>query len=299
MTRLAAALYRDQLWPDWFSENAPGTVLDGKKLLIVPASGGQVLPQATAELIRKFVQDGGKVLLFPDSGRWIVEEPEREFGLLRRLGWQGAAPAPLSRVETENGNSGFSAMRPEAAELVFSAAPFAALKKLRVNNPAPVTQATAGTEVLGKFPDGSAAALRWNYGRGEVLFIAGHPDWARVPGFLRTVAEWAGSSRAAGTDTPSVMVNHLVKGEVHYAIVHRLPDSFRPHAPKLDREELARQPELSAKWHIRGLPAGNWRIEELTAPGTSPAIRSASEIASGLVTPFRLCQTRVYRLTRQ
>lgn len=72
-----------------------------------------------------------------------------------------------------------------------------------------------------------------------MLFIAGHPDWARVPGFLRTVAEWAGSSRAAGTDTPSVMVNHLVKGEVHYAIVHRLPDSFRPHAPKLDREELA------------------------------------------------------------
>ena len=43
VTRLAAALYRDQLWPDWFSENAPGTVLDGKKLLIVPASGGQVL----------------------------------------------------------------------------------------------------------------------------------------------------------------------------------------------------------------------------------------------------------------
>lgn len=299
VTRLAAALYRDQLWPDWFSENAPGTVLDGKKLLIVPASGGQVLPQATAELIRKFVQDGGKVLLFPDSGRWIVEEPEREFGLLRRLGWQGADPAPLSRVETENGNSGFSAMHPAAAELLFSTAPFAALKKLRVNNPAPVAQAPAGTEVLGKFPDGSAAALRWNYGRGEVLFIAGHPDWARVPGFLRTVAEWAGSSRAAGTDTPSVMVNHLVKGEVHYAIVHRLPDSFRPHAPKLDREELARQPELSAKWHIRGLPAGNWRIEELTAPGTSPAIRSASEIASGLVTPFRLCQTRVYRLTRQ
>ena len=33
VTRLAAALYRDQLWPDWFSENAPGTVLDGKKLV--------------------------------------------------------------------------------------------------------------------------------------------------------------------------------------------------------------------------------------------------------------------------
>ena len=50
---------------------------------------------------------------------------------------------------------------------------------------------------------------------------------------------------AAGTDTPSVMVNSLIKGKVRYAIVHRLPDSFRPQAPKLDRKELASRPSLS------------------------------------------------------
>lgn len=298
VTRLAAALYRDQLWPDWFSENAPSTILNDRKLLVVPASGGQVLPQSTADMIRDFVHDGGKVLLFPDSGRWIVEEPGQEFGLLRRLGWKGEDPAPKSRVETENGNSGFSELRPQTAEIALTGEPFTTLKKLPVNNPAPV-EAPGGVDVWGKTADGSPAVLHWKFGKGEVLFVAGHPEWARVPGFLGDVARWAGSRRAAGTDTPSVMVNHLVKNGVHYAIVHRLPDSFRPHAPKLDREELAKQPELTAKWHIRGLESGSWRIEELTAPGIPASVRSAEEIASGLATPFRLCQTRVYRLTRQ
>ena len=154
-------------------------------------------------------------------------------------------------------------------------------------------------ETYGRFPNGSAAMLSWKHGNGRVLFVAGHPEWSKVPGFLRTVAEWAGSRRAAGTDTPSVMVNSLIKGKVRYAIVHRLPDSFRPQAPKLDRKELASRPSLSAKWHIRGLPAGSWKIEELTAPGTPAEIRSSAELASGIRSSFRLCQTRVYRLTPQ
>lgn len=300
VTRLAAALYRDQLWPDWFSENAPDNILNGRKLLIVPASGGQVLPRAVADRIQQFVRNGGSILLFPDSGRWIVEEPDNEFGLLRRLGWKGTLPRAGKRVETENGNSGFSPIRPRTAELIFDASsPFAALRKLKLNNPFPGWTPSDGMQVFGRFADGGAVILCWPFGKGRVLFVAGDPDWAKVPGFLRTAGEWAGSRRAAGTDTPSVMVNHLVKGKIHYAIVHRLPDSFRPHAPKLDREELAKQPELSARWHIRGLPAGNWKLEELTSPGSPATIRSASEIASGIQVPFRLCQTRVYRLTPQ
>ncbi len=300
VTRLAAALYRDQLWPDWFSENAPSSVLNGRKLLIVPASGGQVLPRETADRIEQFVRTGGTLLLFPDSGRWVVEEPEAEYALLRRVGWKGALPNAEKAVETENGNSGFSPIRPRTADLAFErTSPFAALRKLKVNNPISGLSAASEMETYGRFPDGSAAMLCWKYGAGRVLFVAGHPEWSKVPGFLRTVAEWAGSQRAAGTDTPSVMVNSLIKGKVRYAIVHRLPDSFRPQAPKLDRKELASRPSLSAKWHIRGLPAGSWKIEELTAPGTPAEIRSSAELASGIRSSFRLCQTRVYRLTPQ
>ena len=227
VTRLAAALYRDGVWPDWCSENAPDNVLDGKKLLIVPASGGQVLTRAMADTIRVFVENGGQVLLFPDSGRWVVEEPGNDFALLKRLGWSGPLPEIKNRVETEDGNSGFSRQTPVSTELTFRpGSPLATLGKLRVNNPANVARPDGKVSVEGHFSDGSPAVLRWPCGRGEVLFVAGHPDWEKVPGFLGLVAKRTGAVRQAGGNQPWLLVNALVKGKDRYLIVTGCPTAF-------------------------------------------------------------------------
>lgn len=296
-TRLAAALYRDGVWPTWFSENAPPNVLDGKKMLIVPASGAQVIPQATADRIEKFVADGGKVLLFPASGRWVVEEPEQDFALLKRLGWQGAPPVPQSRVETEDGNSGFSDLKPKTAEVTFTpGSPLAALGKLTVNNPAPISKPGPDAHVEGRFADGTAAVLLWKHGKGEVLFLAGQPEWPKAAGFLGLAARKAGDERAVSGSKPYLLINDLTKGKDRYLIVHRLPDTYRPHTPELSRQVLDKYPAEKLSWSLRGLK-GNYRMTEVSAAGRPERVVSGEELAAGIPVDMKLCQTRVFKLT--
>jgi len=297
VTRLAASLYRDGIWPAWFSENAPADVLNNRKLLIVPASGAQVIPQATADMIAKFVQKGSKVLLFPDSGRYVVEEAQNEFALLKRLGWQGPLPQIAKGEETEDGNSGFARLAAESKILTIDRkSPLAKLGALKVNNPCVIANIGPEMQVEGRFADGAPALLRWPCGKGEVLFVAGQPEWQQAPGFLGLVADNAGCARQVFASKPYLLVNDLTKGGDRYLIVHRLPDSFRPHTPELTPAVLDKFPAEDMTWYLRGLD-GKYTLTEVSLPNRPQRTVSGAELAAGIAVNMKMCQTRVFQIT--
>ena len=55
--------------------------------------------------------------------------------------------------------------------------------------------AGAEGEVHATFADGSPAAISWKCGRGEVLLLAGTPEWERAAGLFRALYHWAGGRR--------------------------------------------------------------------------------------------------------
>ncbi len=297
VTRLAASLYRDGIWPAWFSENAPPDILSKRKLLIVPASGAQVIPQATADMIARFVQNGGKVLMFPDSGRYVVEEAQNEFALLKRLGWQGPLPQIAKSEETEDGNSGFARLAADNKTLTFDKnSLLAKLGTLKVNNPCAIAKVGPEVQVEGRFTDGAPAVLRWRYGKGEVLFVAGQPEWQQTPGFLGLVADNAGCARQVSASKPYLLINDLTKGKDRYLIVHRLPDSYRPHTPELTAAVLDKFPAEDLTWYLKGLD-GKYTLTEVSLPDRPRRTVTGAELAAGIAVNMKMCQTRVFQLT--
>jgi hypothetical protein len=114
----------------------------------------------------------------------------------------------------------------------------------------------------------------------------------------------SGGTVPAKTSRPDVEITHLMKGDVHYAILHRLPDSFRPHLPMpipdLDRAVLRKMtPRTDVLWSLANLPGGvRWKISELTGLSdqgyASP--QSSEELAKGLSARLYLAQTLVFKL---
>jgi len=207
----AAIVYRDHLWPTWFSENCDLDFLPRQKLVIAAPGAARVMPRELADALAGYVRKGGRLLLFPDSGSWVVEEPSQPGALLRRLGWTG--PAAFTEVSTgEVGNSsGLPANTPTVVEATI-AANSAALKPLRVlRMTGCVTLTKAAGEVHATFPDGSPAVVGWKFGRGEVLLLAGTPGGGPLPGLVslggrpanarrhRAVGDGQSSRERAGT----------------------------------------------------------------------------------------------------
>jgi hypothetical protein len=292
---MAAVVYRDQLWPTWFSENCDLGFLQRQKLVIAAAGAARVMPAELADALADYVRRGGRLVLFPDSGRWVVEEPGRPGALLRRLGWTGAAAA-AEAVGPEVGNSGLAASRASAREA--RVAPHsAALRPLDV---LPMTGcarlSAAQGEVHAVYGDGSPAAISWKCGRGEVLLLAGTPEWEKATGLFQALYRWAGGRREVRGGAPSVMVNHLVKGPTHYLLVHRGPDGLSARQPTLDRALLRALPPLATEFTAGDLPPGVWRMTDLTDNACAPREVSSAELAHGLPVSLYLAETKVIRL---
>jgi len=302
VTPTAAALYRDGLWPDWFTENAPLDNLSKYKLIVIPPTAAQVMPVRMAEALAAYVQAGGKLALFPDSGKWIVEEGGKPNGLLEKLGAGAWLTLPAKGGEFfDAGNSGLpenAGAEMRDAKPVRHSALLADSRALRLSSPLALPMAKAGgpATVEASFDDGAPAAVTWPFGRGQVALFAGVPDWPSNQGLWREIYHWAGGSRPVATDRPDVEANFLIKGDTRYVIVHRLTDSFRPQPPVLDRPQLRRQPPVVATWKLAGLPEGRWQVTEISADGPKKYSLSTGELSSGVQTSLFLAQTKVFKL---
>ncbi len=114
---------------------------------------------------------------------------------------------------------------------------------------------------------------------------------------LTRLYAWAGGERDINVNQQSILANHLVKGQTHYVILHRVPDNFRPHPPELIREKLHQLPMLAGEWKITGLANQKWRVAEMTRPDEPAKSMSASELARGIPVNMYLAQTRVFKIT--
>jgi hypothetical protein len=300
ITGTAAALYRDQLWPYWFTEDGTLKGLNQFKLIVVPPSGASVMTARLADALERYVAEGGRLVLFPDSGKWVVEEPDRADALLRRVGWtqpDNAANAAFSAVP--EGNSGLpatatAAVAPVAAHVKAASKLFPSTQPLVFNRTMQIPRGNSDIEAT--LDDGSPAVVSWAHGQGQVVLFTGTPVWDKVPGMMASLYKWAGGQRDEGTNNPSVELNHLCKGTTHYVILHRLTDSFRPQPPILDRATLRSQPSLSVKWHVSGLPAGSWKITELATDKPETTTCSTQQLTDGMPIDLYLAQTRVFKL---
>jgi hypothetical protein len=312
ITRPAASMYRDHLSPDWFSDNAASLDLSHYRLIVVPPVGAQVMPVRMADALADYVSKGGNIAVFPDSGRWILENANEDNGLWKRLGWNpvGNREARLGEGQSsEVGNSGLplnanqdpvEAVKPQAG-----GAWFAETQPLFLRKSSDWRLGTAGSHrVEACFEDGSPAVISWQHGRGHVVAFAGQPDWAKSPGVFASLYRASGGVIGAYADRPDVEITHLVKDNVHYAVMHRLPDSLRPHLampiPDLDRAALRKMtPAIETAWHLKGMPAGvHWRVTELTglSEGQDGGVKSTEELISGVPVRLYLSQTLVYKL---
>lgn len=299
VTPTAAALYRDGLWPEWFTENAPLDNLAKYRMIVVPAGAAQVMPARMADALARYVEEGGRVVLFPDSGKWVIEEKGKPYGLLRRVGGaQLAQNLPVGGEMLDAGNSGLPATNipePQNVTRASGSALFTAQTPLRLR-PGLAINGLPADAVEARFSDGSPAVTRWSFGKGEVILFAGVPDWAGSPGLWRDLYAWSGGRRRVVIDRPDVEANHLVKGESHYIIIHRLTDSFRPQPPVLDREQLRKQPPVTATWRLDGIPDGRWQVTETSSDGQKTYSLSTRELSEGIKTDLFLAQTKVFKL---
>jgi hypothetical protein len=311
ITRPSAAMYRDHLSPDWFSDNAASLDLSHYRLIVVPPVGAQVMPVRMADALADYVDKGGNIVVFPDSGRWILENAAEDHGLWKRLGWRpvGHADRFGEGQSSEVGNSGLPmntkedpivAAKPQPGGTWLADAPSLFLQQ----NP-DWRLGTAGRHrVESSFEDGSPAIISWSHGKGQVVAFAGQPDWAKSAGMMASLYKASGGVIGAYADRPDVEITHLVNGNIHYAIMHRLPDSLRPHLPMpipdLDRAALHKMsPAIKTDWHLKGLPPGvNWRVTELTglSEGQDAGVKSTEELVSGVPVRLYLSQTLVYKL---
>lgn len=303
LTRTAAAAYREQLWPAWFSENGALDQLDRFKLIVIPPTAARVMPVRLVDALERYVVNGGRIVIFPDSGKWVIEEPDQSDGLMRRLGWKSTKSTSGNSVQAlATGNSGLPLVAdepPSAAKTLSNSTIFSGTRAFVLQRSGAIP--AGDYTVQATFSNNEAAIISWPHGRGEVVYVAGTPVWDESVGLLSAFYQWAGGQRRDGATPSSVELNHLSKGAVHYAIVHRLPDSYRPQTPELDREKLRQQRKLSARWTLGGLPAGRWRVTELTASlngaeSAEPRTLTSEELTKGVSVDLYLAQTRVFKL---
>lgn len=262
--------------------------------MIAAPRAAEVMRAALADALAEYVRHGGRLALFPDSGRWIADEPSETGGLLRRLGWRGPVPQAVDGAR-DVGNSGLAAGPVEAlaARIAEHSTALGALSVLPIAAPARLTNASG--EVHAAFADGSPAAVSWQCGRGQVLLLAGAPQWDKAAGLFQALYQWAGGRRDVQTQAPSIMINHLVKGPAHYILVHRGPDSLSPRLPTLDRARLQAMPAMATQYVLRGLQ-GRWRITELTDRTRTAEEVASADLARGLPVSLHLGETKIFRL---
>ncbi|XHR28350.1 MAG: beta-galactosidase [Chthoniobacteraceae bacterium] len=295
MTKTAAALYRDQLWPAWFSENASMDHLGRYKLIVVPPAAARVMPAQLADALERYVTEGGKIALFADSGKWVIEEPQNTDALVCRLGGVSTGENTNSSAMVL-GNSGLPVGGKETQ--LRTVKPVSGLfrpdQPIVYNDSVKIPATKYSMEAA--FEDGSPAVVTWQHGKGEVIYFAGVPAWDKCPGLAASLYQWAGGARKDGTTQPFIQLNHLKKGTVHYVILHRLPDSFRPQNAVLDRALLRQQPAVKAQWYLRDIPEGRWKITDMTSGPEAVVESTSGQLAKGLPVELFLAQTKVFKL---
>jgi hypothetical protein len=304
VTRTAAAMYRDQLWPAWFSEDGPLENLKQFKLIVIPPDAAQVMPQRLIDALDQYVKVGGHIVLFPNAGKWCIDQPDASNVLANQLGWPvTVTDATSDQQQVDLGNSGLPSvgqdravtLRCEPGSKVFASNQQIVLTQVDDR----LQKINRGVEA--RMVDGTPAVIRWAHGKGSVVYINGKPEWHLSEGLLASLYQWAGGQRDVNTDKPFVQINHLQKGNVHYLVMHRLPDSYRPHVPlpldKLEREKLLElEPIVTAKWQLRNMHEGAWQVTDLTDDSSKVHSYTADQLLQGIPVQMHLMQTRVLKL---
>lgn len=300
-SKLAASAYHEGCSPVFFTENADFKCLEDRKLVVVSEECASVVNSRTEDALVDYVRRGGVLLLCGRGGFYNMEAPVKTGNLLRKL----SAPPGLEKDDSsekllaDNELGGFAAKQIKATPVntVFGRISLMNLRR----RPLP-----SGTRNLEKDrqKNGMSSAFAWKFGKGEVWFLDGVPDWTRTRGFLAAASAGAGIGKGTSSSERTVLVNHLAGNGRHYLIVHRALREFQSWLPAEygfpnPREKLAKLPLLDVRLFVRNLPAGKWAVREMiqkTKPDET-TFDTATLAAEGI--PFRIGagRTLVFELT--
>ena len=89
------------------------------------------------------------------------------------------------------------------------------------------------------------------------------------------------------------MVNHLVKGATHYSAGPSWPrQSLRTATDVGPAGAAPAMPALATRFSLGGLPAGRWRMTDLTDGASTSREISSADLARGLPVSLHLAETQ-------
>jgi hypothetical protein len=198
MVAYAASLYTDRA----FLGEAPR--LDPEKMPVLVDYGLPVLTSHAADAVADYVRRGGTAVLFSQSGRFTAGNPHEQYRLLRALGYAGAA-----------------GVGPRPGEGVAAGEGILKNYRFRMRRIVPLAGIPVNHGILARLDDGQPAIARWSAGKGQVILLAGFPDWndpATVQPLRVLLADCGVVPPASATAGVESAV--LQKGDVRYVILH-------------------------------------------------------------------------------
>ena len=259
-----------------------GTDWEKGKLLIADSSMAQ-LERKTIDRMANYVENGGTLLMSADAGRKCLEQPDADWVLLSRFGFQAPEGEPRQN---------FKAKAIPVDESLFGASDAAFTLRDTWNVKPP-----ANAETIARFDgDPNKAALSWKaYGKGKVAVC-----WAQtiVPPlfsdsdgqrpFLRDIARWAGVKLPGEASDNRLWINLLKTKDSSkfYGLVHEGVWQNTPSVPV----------EGAVRWT---LPAGEkYKVVEILSGKELGEFTSEQLLDKGLPVKLGPHEVAIFRMTR-
>lgn len=244
--------------------------------------GAAVIDPENLRALTGYVSQGGRLVIEATSGFWLGDRPNAlgaVFGLppFNPVATLATADNELATWTTDASSNGFvwpalgfrtrefsPPIDTQATPWIHNIArPF--LRPYRVAGPLP-----EGATVLARHGDGSPAAVRVPFGKGEVLAFVGTVDWVVAVGLAAAVDAWGrgevnAKTAAASDETDTLILRTFVKDDRRFVVGRR----FVGHEVLEKLKVTKTAPEgfsartLNVRFAARSLGAGRYHVRDL------------------------------------
>lgn len=235
------------------------------------------LAQAKIDALEAYVRNGGTLIMSAEAGRRAIENPDADWVLLRKLGFN----APTGDIQKS-----FRQKIVPVKGSIFPDVPLLGdLRDLYTAGEQPGT-------VAAKMADGRPAVTLKEHGKGKVAVLWAETfmppslsDPAAYP-MMRSIAAWCGTPLTVETDSRHFWVNLLKKrsGDTWYLLVMN-----NNYGPAVTRTSPVRLPAI---------PEGTYTVSELVAETPARNVSAGELRKTGLPTTLEVRQLAIYKIMK-